>query len=62
MSTPKPTSDDFAEASACRLKHGDTVFFTVSTDESGEYLVAHCVVCGATRPDYLTRALEGSKK
>lgn len=46
------TEDEKVEATACRLKHGDVVFFTVSHDDDGEYMTAHCVVCGTLRTDY----------
>ena len=53
---PKPTEDELTEASVCRLKHGDVVYFTISHDEhDNEYLVAHCAVCGALRPDWTGR-------
>lgn len=48
--TPEP--EELSEAAACRLKHGDTVYFTVSHDDSGEFMLAHCAVCGALRPEF----------
>ena len=53
---PKPTEDELAEASVCRLKHGDVVYFTISHDQNdNEYMLAHCAVCGTMRPDWVDR-------
>lgn len=51
-----PTTEERTDAAACRLRHGDVVFFTVSHDEAGEYMTAHCVVCGTKRVDFCGKA------